>query len=224
MEDLQVIIKMSELKETESKIEEAKTREAQHKATLKELEQLKSDLGGRKENIIRVEKIVRTTFRPSDELARDIAFSVTNNAIRELSSRERFSDYYWQSIEDGIRLRAKETIEFSLRRYGYEEDISEDTSLEVLTLEKGSQDALEAMKAKLTEAEADRSRAWSEGAARYQKLLNEASALREQLTRAEEQNAAQAATVQKLRDELREALRTNEEKRESFLNKLISKL
>ena len=227
MEDLQVIIKMSELKEFEAKIAEAKTKEEQHMATLKELAQLKKDLGGRKENVIRVEKHTTLRYKPSDRLARDVAISVTNNFFKVIEKLNVFSDRQWQGFIDNTTPKILDTIEYSFRRHGYSEKYSEDRSLEVMDLEKGSQEALEAMgawveklKAELKEVEAECYNALSEAAARTREL----HALRLEIACMQEENESLKATVQKLRDELREATHPSEEKRESFLKKLINKL
>jgi chromosome segregation ATPase len=224
MGDLQVIIKMSELKEFEAKIAEANAKKEQHKATLKELEQLKNDLGGRKENVIRVEKHTTLRFEPSDRLARDVAFSVTNDAFKVFEKLRVFSNSGWERFAEDIAPKVLDSIEFSLRRYGYEEKYSEERSLEVMDLWKGSQEALGIMEAKVKEAMADRDRAKSGYSESYQRLMGEASTLREQLSRTQEENASLKATVQKLRDELRDALQPAKEEKESFLNKLINRL
>ena len=227
MEDLQVIIKMSELKEFEAKIAEAKTKEAQHKATLLELEKLKNDLGGRKENIIRVEKNTTSTFRPSDRLAREVANSVTKKAFENLDELGSFSNHFKQTFAEAFIPKVLHTINFCLDVYGYEQDFSEEDRLEVMDLEKGSQESLEVMgamveklKTELKEVEAECYRGLSEAAASTREL----HALRLELSRTQEENASLKATVQKLRDELREAVHPSEEKSESFLNKLIRQL
>ena len=224
MEDLQVIIKMSEFKELESKIAEAKTKEEQHKATLKELAQLKKDLGGRKENVIRVEKHTTLRFVPSDELARDVVCSVIHDAFKHFVEFGMLSERFWDRFVRDMSPKVLTSIEFNFKRHGYDEKYSEDRSLEVMDLEKGGQEALEVLEAKVKEAMADRDRAKSGYSESYQRLVGNASELREQLSAVKEENASLKATVQKLRDELREAIQPAEEKSESFLNKLINRL
>ena len=227
MEDLQVIIKMSELKEFEAKIAEAKTNEAQYKSTLKELAQLKKDLGGRKENIIRVEKHTTLRFEPSDRMARDVAFSVINDAFKVFEKLRVFSNSGWERFAEDIAPKVLDSIEFSLRRYGYEEKYSEERSLEVMDLEKGSQEALEVtearvekLKAELKEVEAECYKALSEAAASTREL----HALRLEIACMQEENASLKATIQKLRDELREAIQPTKEEGKALLNRLIRRL
>ena len=227
MEDLQVIIKLSEFKEFEAKIAEAKTKDEQHKATLLELAQLNKDLGGRKENVIRVEKHTVHTFRPSDRFAREVATAVTNNAFEKLDELGRYTGYFKQTFVEALLPKVLHSINFCIDIYGYDDEFSEEDRLEVMDLEKGSQEALEVMearveklKAELKEVEAECYKALSEAAARTRDL----HALRLEIACMQEENESLKATVQKLRDELREAIQPTKEEGKSFLNKLINKL
>lgn len=218
---------MSELKEFEAKIEEAKTKEEQHKATRMELEKLKNDLGGRKENIIRVEKDTILKFIPSDRLARQVAASVANDALEILGEVGRMSGRYWEHFENVLTPKVLYSINFCLDSYGYEKDYSEEARVEVMDLDKGSQEAIEAMgakveklKAELKAMEAECYRALSEASASKRDL----HALRLELASMQEENDSLKATVQKLRDELRDATHNNEEEGKSYLNRLIRRL
>lgn len=223
MEDLQVIIKMSELKEFEAKIEEAKAKDEQHKAALRELEELKEDLGGRKENVIRVNKHTTLRFEPSDRLAREVANSLTNDVFEKLEEVGRFSGRFVQTFAEELQPNALRSINFCLDSYGYKKEFSEEARLGVMDLEKGSQEAVEVMGAMVEKLKAELKAMESEleeVKAEYCRELSKASAsradlhaLRLELARMQEENASLRATVQKLHP--------TEEKSESFLNKIV---